>query len=81
MQKLLVTLFLAIKEARANFMHTMLSVLGIVIGVAALVIILSVMLGLFVFLFDASLPSPVALHLQVLFKPIVDHKLPGFLIS
>ena len=39
MQKILFTFILAVRDARSNIMHTLLSVLGIVIGVAALVAI------------------------------------------
>lgn len=46
MQKLILTFRLAIRDARANLMHTVLSVLGIVIGVGALVAILSLIDGM-----------------------------------
>lgn len=46
LKKLVIALFSAFKNIRANFLHTFLSILGIVIGVAALVAILSLIDGL-----------------------------------
>ncbi len=46
LKKLAIALFSAFKTIRANFLHTFLSILGIVIGVAALVAILSLIDGL-----------------------------------
>lgn len=46
MKKLLFTFQLAFRDARTNFFHTLLSVLGVVIGVAALVGILSLIDGM-----------------------------------
>ena len=45
-KKLVIALFSAFKNIRSNFLHTFLSILGIVIGVAALVAILSLIDGL-----------------------------------
>jgi putative ABC transport system permease protein len=46
MKKILVSFALAIQNIRSHFFHTFLSVLGIVIGVAALVVILSLIDGM-----------------------------------
>ena len=46
MQKILLTFQMALRDAKTNFFHTLLSVLGIVIGVAALVGILSLIDGM-----------------------------------
>ncbi|MEM8568688.1 MAG: ABC transporter permease [Bacteroidota bacterium] len=46
LKKLAIALFSAFKNIRSNFLHTFLSILGIVIGVAALVAILSLIDGL-----------------------------------
>ena len=46
LKKLAIALFSAFNNIRANFLHTFLSILGIVIGVAALVAILTLIDGL-----------------------------------
>lgn len=46
MRKIIITFRMALRDARANVFHTLLSVLGIVIGVAALVGILSLIDGM-----------------------------------
>lgn len=46
MQKLLNSFQMAFRDAKANLLHTLLSVLGMVIGVAALVGILSLIDGM-----------------------------------
>ncbi|ELR72109.1 ABC transporter efflux protein [Fulvivirga imtechensis AK7] len=46
LKKILISCFLALQNIRSNFFHTILSVLGIVIGVAALVAILSLIDGM-----------------------------------